>query len=74
MTTPGHDPARPDEWPALLTVSEIAIMAQVSRMTIYRMVHAGELPTLRVGGSFRVPADAAREYIAIRRASGKLTE
>lgn len=41
-----------------LTVAEVAAMMRVSRMTVYRMVHAGELPAIRFGKSFRVPESA----------------
>jgi excisionase family DNA binding protein len=49
---------------ALLTVAEVAAVMRVSKMTVYRMVHSGELPATRVGRSFRVPAKAVREYLA----------
>ena len=38
-----------------LTVAEVAAMMRVSKMTVYRLVHYGELPAVRVGKSFRVP-------------------
>jgi excisionase family DNA binding protein len=41
-----------------LTVAEVAVMMRVSRMTVYRLVHAGELPAIRFGRSFRVPESA----------------
>ena len=41
-----------------LTVAEVADMVRVSRMTVYRWVHAGELPAVRFGRSFRVPHQA----------------
>jgi len=51
-----------------LTVAEVAEMMRVSKMTVYRMVHAGELPAIRFGRSFRVPesavADAIRHHVA----------
>lgn len=47
-----------------LTVAEVAETMRVSRMTVYRMVHAGELPAVRVGRSFRVPQDALEAYLA----------
>lgn len=47
-----------------LTVAEVADAMRVSRMTVYRLVHAGELPALRVGRSFRVPEDALAVYLA----------
>ena len=37
-----------------LTVAEVATLMRVSKMTVYRLVHSGELPALRVGRSFRV--------------------
>ena len=46
-----------------LTVAEVASIMRVSKMTVYRMVHAGELPAIRVGRSFRVPEDAVHNYL-----------
>lgn len=40
------------------TVAEVADMMRVSKMTVYRMVHSGELPAIRFGRSFRVPETA----------------
>lgn len=50
--------------PQFLTVAEVAELARVSRMTVYRMVHAGELPAIRVGKSFRVPQAAVETMLA----------
>jgi len=33
-------------------------------MTVYRLVHNGEMGAVRVGRSFRVPERAVREYLA----------
>jgi len=41
-----------------LTVAEVAGMMRVSKMTVYRLVHAGELPAVRFGRSYRVPEAA----------------
>ena len=41
-----------------LTVAEVAEMMRVSKMTVYRLVHSGELPAIRFGRSFRVPESA----------------
>ena len=32
-----------------LTVAEVASMMRVSKMTVYRLVHSGEMPSVRVG-------------------------
>lgn len=44
--------------PRFMTVSEVADVMRVSKMTVYRLIHAGELPAIRVGKSFRVPQGA----------------
>ncbi|GDY29475.1 helix-turn-helix domain-containing protein [Gandjariella thermophila] len=46
-----------------LTVAEVAALMRVSKMTVYRLVHSGELPAVRVGKSFRVPEKAVHEYL-----------
>jgi excisionase family DNA binding protein len=46
-----------------LTVAEVASVMRVSKMTVYRMVHAGDLPAVRVGRSFRVPEKAVHDYL-----------
>ena len=46
-----------------LTVAEVAQIMRVSKMTVYRLVHSGELPAVRVGRSFRVNENAVNEYL-----------
>jgi excisionase family DNA binding protein len=46
-----------------LTVAEVASVMRVSKMTVYRLVHAGTLPAVRVGRSFRVPEQAVHDYL-----------
>jgi excisionase family DNA binding protein len=46
-----------------LTVAEVADMMRVSNMTVYRLVHAGELPAVRFGRSFRIPESAVAAAI-----------
>jgi excisionase family DNA binding protein len=38
-------------------------MMRVSKMTVYRLVHNGDLPAVRVGRSFRVREEDANEYL-----------
>ncbi|RBY98149.1 excisionase [Blastococcus sp. TF02-8] len=59
----------PEQRPApravsFLTVAEVAAIMRVSKMTVYRLVHGGELSAVRVGRSFRVPETAVREYLS----------
>ena len=46
-----------------LTVAEVATVMRVSKMTVYRLVHSGEMPAVRVGRSFRVPEQAVHDYL-----------
>ncbi|RJQ78059.1 helix-turn-helix domain-containing protein [Pseudonocardiaceae bacterium YIM PH 21723] len=46
-----------------LTVAEVAALMRVSKMTVYRLVHNGEMPAVRVGRSFRVPEKTVHEYL-----------
>ena len=46
-----------------LTVAEVAEIMRVSKMTVFRLVHSGELPAVRVGRSFRVHEKAVNEYL-----------
>ena len=46
-----------------LTVAEVAELMRVSKMTGYRMVHAGELPAIRFGRSYRVPESAVADAL-----------
>ncbi|WP_299054405.1 helix-turn-helix domain-containing protein [uncultured Nocardioides sp.] len=46
-----------------LTVAEVASVMRVSKMTVYRLVHNGELPAVRVGRSFRVLEEDVNRYL-----------
>ena len=46
-----------------MTIAEVAAKMRVSKMTVYRLVHNGELPAVRVGRSFRVTEDDVDEYL-----------
>ena len=59
---PAHEPGDISEV-KFLTVAEVAAMMRVSKMTVYRLVHGGELPAVRVGRSFRVTEDDVNEYL-----------
>ncbi len=50
-----------------LTVAEVASRMRVSKMTVYRLVHSGELPAVRFGRSFRVQRGAVEELIRVAR-------
>jgi excisionase family DNA binding protein len=41
-----------------LTIFEVAAIMRVSKQTVYRLVHNGQLEATKVRGSFRIPAHA----------------
>ncbi|HZZ46281.1 MAG TPA: helix-turn-helix domain-containing protein [Pseudonocardia sp.] len=49
--------------PPLLTVSEVAKMLRVSKMTVYRLIEDKRLEAIKVRGSFRIPRDAVIQYL-----------
>lgn len=46
-----------------LTVAEVATIMRVSKMTVYRLVHHGELESIRVGRSYRISEHAVNQYL-----------
>jgi excisionase family DNA binding protein len=54
---------RPLQEVRFLTVAETAAVMRVTKMTVYRLVHSGELVSIRVGQSFRIPETALHDYL-----------
>jgi excisionase family DNA binding protein len=44
--------------PGLLTVTEVAQLLRVSKMTVYRLIHSRALPTVSIRGTYRIRASA----------------
>ena len=62
MTGPAQTEERLSEV-RFLTVAEVAALMRVSKMTVYRLVHGGDLTAVRVGRSFRVHATAVHDML-----------
>lgn len=45
------------------TVAEVAALMRVSKMSVYRLIHNGDLEAVRFGRSFRVPERAVDAYL-----------
>jgi excisionase family DNA binding protein len=52
----------------LLRVREVADVMRVSTMTVYRLIHAGELTAARVGHSYRIAQREVDSYLLRRTA------
>jgi excisionase family DNA binding protein len=53
----------PDEPDRLLKAAELQVALAMSRAKVYRMMQDGTLPTVRVGGSVRVPRRALVKWL-----------
>lgn len=50
--------------PELLTVDQTAEMLNLHRTTVYELIRSGELDSLKIGASRRIPRKAVTRFIA----------
>lgn len=48
----------------LLRIEEAAEVLQLGRNRVYELAASGQIPSLRIGRTLRIPADALRAWIA----------
>lgn len=48
----------------LLRAADVANLLGLGRSKVYELMAAGQLPTIRIGHSVRVPAQALEEWVA----------
>jgi excisionase family DNA binding protein len=53
-----------EEQHTFLTVAELAVFLRVSRNTAYMLVRSGQIPSVQVGGSYRIPRRALSRRLA----------
>ena len=46
-----------------LTVAEVAAIVRLSKMSVYRLIHSGQLEAVQFGRSFRVSEKALDAYL-----------
>lgn len=57
---------RPDEWPEVLSVSQVADLLQAGRQTIRDAINAGEIGAVRIGGhQYRIPAESVWPLVPV---------
>jgi len=59
-TTEATDPRAPL---ILLRADEVAKFAKIGRSTVYQLIAAGTIPSVRFGRSVRVPMEALRRWL-----------
>lgn len=55
---------------SLLTVAEVAATMRVSKMTVYRLIKARQLPALKVGKNYRIRESDIDQYLSDRSVGG----
>ncbi len=64
MDRVGHVEARMDR--LLLRPDEVADLLGIGRSKTYELIAAGDLPAVRVGKRYRIPAEALRAWVEHR--------
>jgi excisionase family DNA binding protein len=49
-----------------VTVTEVARLMRVSKMTVYRLIYRGDLAAVRIGRGFRVREEDVHRYLDSR--------
>ncbi|MDT0348143.1 helix-turn-helix domain-containing protein [Pseudonocardia charpentierae] len=62
-------PDQPKVAPTFYDVRDVAEMFQMSRMTVYRAIHTGELPAVRIRGRWLVPAKVIEALVTAAEAA-----
>ena len=50
-------------YPPVLSVKQVAEILAVSQNTAYALVRSGQIHSIRVGRSYRIPLDAVIKYL-----------
>ena len=55
----------------VLTVRDVAERCLVSRRTIYNLIRTRDIPAIKIGGQYRIPADALERRLAVPEETGE---
>lgn len=55
--------------PMVFTVEEAASQLRIGRSTMYELIATGEVGSITIGASRRIPAEDLRAYVASRRSA-----
>lgn len=53
-----------DELPLVLRVEDLMPILDIGRNTAYELVRCGQIRSVRIGRSIRIPKDAVAEYLS----------
>jgi excisionase family DNA binding protein len=49
---------RPDEWPEVLSVSQVSNLLAIGRAAVIAAIERGELSAIAIGGQYRIAAES----------------
>ena len=55
----------------VFTILEVAEQLSLSRRTIYNLIRAREIPAIKIGGQYRIPADALARRLTVPDRTGE---
>lgn len=58
---------RPDGWPDVMTVEQVAAYLQLNKLTVYKFVRDGRIPASRVGRALRVLREDVDRFLLAHR-------
>ena len=56
-------PITPDNLPVVLSVQQLADVLQIGRNSAYDLVKSGQIRSIRIGKTIRIPQAALLEYL-----------
>jgi excisionase family DNA binding protein len=60
---PAHRAISPQDLPLVLSVEELTEVLNIGRNTAYALVRSGQIRSVRVGKTYRIPRDAVEEFL-----------
>lgn len=63
MSTEKLNNSTTNELPLVLTVPQLAKVLNIGRNAAYELVKSGEIRSIHIGKSIRIPRDALMEYL-----------
>lgn len=53
-----------EKLPLVLNIKDLMSMLAIGRNTAYELVRSGQIPSIRIGRTYRIPRDTLLKYLA----------
>ncbi len=58
-----NEPIYFEKLPAVLKVKDLELLLQVSHNTAYELIRSGQIHSVRIGRTYRIPREAVAAYL-----------